>query len=78
MGLSLVDAVAQSSSNSLVNRSSQTSVESSGIEPGRPGGGGDEHTSTLVDPSRVTVLRGHSSEVFTCAWSPVANIIVSG
>ena len=29
-------------------------------------------------PSLVKVLRGHQSEVFTCAWSPVANVIVSG
>ena len=28
--------------------------------------------------SKVTVLRGHQSEVLTCAWSPVGDIIVSG
>ena len=32
-----------------------------------------DHPSSLVQ-----VLRGHSSEVFTCAWSPVANILVTG
>ena len=32
----------------------------------------DHHTSL------VRVLRGHSSEVFTCAWSPTADILVSG
>ena len=37
----------------------------------------DRH-STVLDSSKITVLRGHSSEVFTCAWSPMANIIVSG
>ena len=34
--------------------------------------------STDLPPSRVTVLRGHESEVFTCAWSPSGDIIVSG
>jgi len=34
--------------------------------------------STDVPPGRVTVLRGHESEVFTCAWSPSGDIIVSG
>ena len=45
----------------------------------------DRHPSAVAGPSaldlpssRVTVLRGHQSEVFTCAWSPVADIIVSG
>lgn len=28
--------------------------------------------------SKVTVLRGHQSEVFTCAWSPEGDTIVSG
>ena len=28
--------------------------------------------------NQVTVLTGHESEVFTCAWSPSADIIVSG
>ena len=36
-------------------------------------------TSTLDIPSsKVTVLRGHQSEVFTCAWSPEGDNIVSG
>ena len=36
-------------------------------------------TSTLDLPSsKVTVLHGHQSEVFTCGWSPQGDIIVSG
>ncbi|KAJ6645347.1 F-box-like/WD repeat-containing protein ebi [Pseudolycoriella hygida] len=29
-------------------------------------------------PSKVTVLRGHKSEVFVCAWSPIADLLASG
>ena len=32
-----------------------------------------DHPSNLVQ-----TLRGHTSEVFTCSWSPVANILVTG
>ncbi len=28
--------------------------------------------------SKVTMLHGHQSEVFTCAWSPQGDTIVSG
>ena len=38
-----------------------------------------DQPATLDLPSnQVTVLKGHESEVFTCAWSPSADIIVSG
>lgn len=35
--------------------------------------GVSDHPSSLVQ-----VLRGHTSEVFTCSWSPVANVLVTG
>ena len=28
--------------------------------------------------SSVKVLKGHESEVFTCTWSPVGNILLTG
>ena len=31
-----------------------------------------------LHPSKVTTLRGHKSEVFTCAWNPQGDTIVSG
>ncbi|PAA51895.1 hypothetical protein BOX15_Mlig002737g1 [Macrostomum lignano] len=31
-----------------------------------------------IPPSRVTVLRGHESEVFICAWNPRQNLLASG
>lgn len=34
--------------------------------------------NTEISSSQVTTLRGHSSEVFICAWSPVGNVLASG
>ena len=31
-----------------------------------------------ISPSSVTVLEGHSSEVFICAWSPTESMLASG
>ncbi len=35
-------------------------------------------TSLTLPPSKVMVLKGHQSEVFTCSWNPKEDIIVSG
>ena len=40
--------------------------------------GGKGAGSLDLPTNQVTVLTGHKSEVFTCAWSPSADIIVSG
>lgn len=34
--------------------------------------------NTEISSSQVTTLRGHSSEVFICAWSPTGNVLASG
>lgn len=34
--------------------------------------------SVEIPPSRVTVLRGHESEVFICAWNPTHDLLASG
>ena len=34
--------------------------------------------SVDIPPSRVTVLRGHESEVFICAWNPTHDLLASG
>ena len=39
---------------------------------------GSESSGQDIPASKVTVLRGHQSEVFTCAWNPEGDTIVSG
>ncbi|KAI7726008.1 hypothetical protein M8C21_006510 [Ambrosia artemisiifolia] len=34
--------------------------------------------SSLIPSSDVTVLEGHTSEVFVCAWSPTGSLLASG
>lgn len=36
------------------------------------------HTSMEIPANRVTVLSGHDSEVFICAWNPVQDLLASG
>uniref|UniRef100_A0A663M3Z7 Transducin beta like 1 X-linked n=1 Tax=Athene cunicularia TaxID=194338 RepID=A0A663M3Z7_ATHCN len=31
-----------------------------------------------IPPNKATVLRGHESEVFICAWNPVGDLLASG
>lgn len=31
-----------------------------------------------ITPERVTTLRGHTAEVFICAWSPTEELLASG
>lgn len=35
-------------------------------------------TSIEIPPSKATVLRGHESEVFICAWNPTIDLLASG
>lgn len=34
--------------------------------------------SIEIPPSKATVLRGHESEVFICAWNPTTDLLASG
>jgi transducin (beta)-like 1 len=35
-------------------------------------------TSIEIPTSKATVLRGHESEVFICAWNPTTDLLASG
>jgi len=35
-------------------------------------------TAQEISSTDVTVLEGHSSEVFACAWSPTGSLLASG
>lgn len=35
-------------------------------------------TSIEIPSSKATVLRGHESEVFICAWNPTTDLLASG
>lgn len=35
-------------------------------------------TSIEIPATKATVLRGHESEVFICAWNPTKNLLASG
>lgn len=38
----------------------------------------DVDGSIEIPPSKATVLRGHESEVFICAWNPQTDLLASG
>jgi transducin (beta)-like 1 len=44
--------------------------------------GGDDDAAAraaiAIKPEEVTTLRGHTSEVFICAWSPAGDVLASG
>ena len=47
--------------------------ETPSINLGIGGGNGIE-----IPSNKVTVLRGHESEVFICAWNPIKDLLASG
>lgn len=38
----------------------------------------DVDSSIEIPASKATVLRGHESEVFICAWNPTQDLLASG
>ncbi|CAG7667495.1 unnamed protein product [Allacma fusca] len=46
--------------------------------PGSTEGGGDVDSNINIPESKATVLRGHESEVFICAWNPTTDLLASG
>ena len=43
-----------------------------------PTEGREEETGVEIPASKATVLRGHESEVFICAWNPTTDLLASG
>ena len=43
-----------------------------------PSEGREEETGVEIPASKSTVLRGHESEVFICAWNPTTDLLASG
>jgi len=43
-----------------------------------PNEGREEETGVEIPASKSTVLRGHESEVFICAWNPTTDLLASG
>lgn len=46
--------------------------------PSVPGDTMEVDSSIEIPPSKATVLRGHESEVFICAWNPATDLLASG
>ena len=43
-----------------------------------PSEGREEETGVEIPANKATVLRGHESEVFICAWNPTTDLLASG
>eukprot|EP00210_Caulerpa_lentillifera_P001873 g1802.t1 len=48
------------------------------VPPGRDVVMTDQHEIDEIPPDHVTTLRGHTSEVFICTWSPTEDLLASG
>ncbi|KAJ6645324.1 F-box-like/WD repeat-containing protein ebi [Pseudolycoriella hygida] len=49
----------------------RTSLNGENMDTGVP-------QSFLIPVSKLTVLRGHKSEVYVCAWNPISDLLASG
>jgi len=89
--LSLIDAVMPdvvASRQQLLQNNQKPQVvkteppNSNGDEPmhsySNPNEGREEETGVEIPASKATVLRGHESEVFICAWNPTTDLLASG
>jgi WD40 repeat protein len=43
-----------------------------------PSEGREDESGVEIPASKATVLRGHESEVFICAWNPTTDLLASG
>ncbi|KAK9878473.1 hypothetical protein WA026_022115 [Henosepilachna vigintioctopunctata] len=87
--LSLIDAVMP---DVLASRQNQQNQQKQAVKPEIVDTNGEEvaavvstqnetmevDTSIEIPSSKATVLRGHESEVFICAWNPTTDLLASG
>lgn len=85
--LSLIDAVMPDVVASRQNQQNQQKTvkaenpDTNGEEVGPTVGQSEQmdvDTSIEIPASKATVLRGHESEVFICAWNPTTDLLASG
>ncbi|KAK3770625.1 hypothetical protein RRG08_052965 [Elysia crispata] len=87
--MSLIDAVMPDmveSRKQAIAKSNQVKAETSSATNGDDGAHPvDNHTDAMevdsamdIPSSKATVLRGHESEVFICAWNPTNDLLASG
>lgn len=84
--LSLIDAVMP---DVVASRQNQQNVQKQAVKPDITETNGEEAVvstqnesmdldSLEIPSSKATVLRGHESEVFICAWNPTTDLLASG
>ena len=66
-----------------VGSSNSTAGSGGGAGGGTGAGGGgvesmDVDNSVEIPVTKATILRGHDSEVFICAWNPTTDLLASG
>ncbi|CAG5130363.1 unnamed protein product, partial [Candidula unifasciata] len=86
--LSLIDAVMPDvveSRKQAFTKSSQVKAEPSNTNGDGGAHAADNHTESMevdgavdIPSNKATVLRGHESEVFICAWNPTNDLLASG
>ncbi|ROL41624.1 F-box-like/WD repeat-containing protein TBL1XR1 [Anabarilius grahami] len=87
------DKLAQQQQQQAACSANSTAVQSHATKNGETAFNGDEngthalnnHVEAMevdgevqIPASKATVLRGHESEVFICAWNPVTDLLASG
>ncbi|ODM99414.1 F-box-like/WD repeat-containing protein TBL1XR1 [Orchesella cincta] len=75
--LSLIDAVMPDVVASRQKEADRQKAKSE-TQPLGTEGSGEVDSNIEIPASKATVLRGHESEVFICAWNPTTDLLASG
>ncbi|XP_063601259.1 F-box-like/WD repeat-containing protein TBL1XR1 [Penaeus indicus] len=82
--LSLIDAVmpdvvaSRQQQNQQQKAVVKTEIPSTNGDEGTTGENMDVDNSVEIPLNKATILRGHESEVFICAWNPTTDLLASG